>query len=276
MKKQDKEITIKIDIEVFEKLKEIAIPFIDTTPNLVIRRLLGLGSKKLAGNKEGASFIKASRKITQKTSVATPEYNGGPSNDIAIEELRVKSSFAHPAFLTFLMDKFYNSHGNYSTSGIIPFMGKMKMQTISGGYRNPWMKAPYGGEKNGRNSCIRTIEHFRQTRKFGCWGGKNIKANCDANDYCIYHPGNPDVIKNKCDLRKGAIWKRENPDSPFTYGANYLEVIKQELLSNKEMPLEPLLSVFYSNEILNPNLVSKFKEDFNLNESEMELFSYTL
>jgi len=37
-------ITIEIDKQVFKKLKEIAAPFVEITPNLVIRRLLGLSS----------------------------------------------------------------------------------------------------------------------------------------------------------------------------------------------------------------------------------------
>ena len=88
--------------------------------------------------------------------------------------------------------------------------------------------------QNGLISCQRTIEHFRQTRKFGCWGGKDIKENCNSANECIYHPENDEKIQNKCDLRNGVIWKRTSPDSPFTYGKYYLEVIKigEELLES--------------------------------------------
>ena len=135
------------------------------------------------------------------------------------------------------------------------------------------MKKPYGGEKNGLISCLRTIEHFRQTRKWGCWNNKNTKDNCDAQDFCIYHPENSDEIGNKCDLRKGIIWKRENPSSPYAYGLHYIEVIRSELLEGNPMPLEPLLSVFYPGEDYDDEQVSRFKEEFHMQEEEMNLFT---
>jgi hypothetical protein len=92
-----------------------------------------------------------------------------------IEELRTESLETHPAFLTFLMDKCNNTKGNYKTSDIVEFMEKIHLKLPNGTFRNPWMKASYGGQKNGLISCQRTIEHFKQTRKFGCWGGKDIK-----------------------------------------------------------------------------------------------------
>ena len=46
--------TIEVDNEVIDKLKEIAIPFVDLTPNHVIRRVLGMKSK-IAIETRGAS-----------------------------------------------------------------------------------------------------------------------------------------------------------------------------------------------------------------------------
>ena len=55
----------------------------------------------------------------------------------------------------------------------------------------------YTGNQNGLVSCQSTVEHFKQPRKFGCWGGKSIKTDCEAEDYCPYHPDFPDEIKKK-------------------------------------------------------------------------------
>lgn len=269
-------ISIDIDIEVFEKLKEMAIPFVDTTPNLVLRRFLGLSMKNLDRKLSldilsSPNGVAAIIKEDTDTIIAIKD---APSTLVStINQLRSSSSYAHPAFLTFLMDKYWNTNGNYKTSQIISFLEKVNLRISSGAYRNPWMPAPYKGEKNGSVSCTRTIEHFRQTRKFGCWGGKDIKTNCDAGDSCNYHPDNPSPIKNKCDLRKGVIWKRANHDSPYEYGKDYVGFIKRELLTNKHMPLKPLLSVFYPKRPFNKNLVNTFKKDFHFNEREMELFS---
>ncbi|MFH1931634.1 MAG: hypothetical protein ABIN18_08615 [Pseudomonadota bacterium] len=264
-------ITIEIDIEVYVKLKEIADPFVDTTPNLVIRRLLGLPKKKIEKmhGEMGSSRYHSAVTVNRQGVAVGNKIVGLSSSSAAVEKLRSSSPHSHPAFLTFLMDKFQNTHGNYKTSDIVPFLETANLRTLSGSYRNPWMPAPY----KTLNSCTRTIEHFRQTRKFGCWGGKDTKANCDARDTCIYHPDNQDPIRNKCDLRKGVIWKRANPESPYEYGMHYVEVVKQELLSGAPMPLEPLLSVLYLDSRWEEDLVSGFTKKFHFNEREMELFS---
>ena len=185
-------ITIEIDIEVYVKLKEIADPFVDTTPDLVIRRLLGLPKKKIEkmhgemGSSRYHSPVTANR---QGVAVGN-KIVGLSSSSAAVEKLRSSSPHSHPAFLTFLMDKFQNAHGNYKTSDIVPFLETANLRTLSGSYRNPWMPAPY----KTLNSCTRTIEHFRQTRKFGCWGARDTKANCDARDTCIYHRWAPENL----------------------------------------------------------------------------------
>jgi hypothetical protein len=155
---------------------------------------------------------------------------------------------------------------------IMKFMESFNLRLPSGEYRNPWMKKSYGGEKNGLVSCQRTIEHFRQARKFGCWNGRDVKQGCDAHEYCIYHPDNPDKLKNKCDRRKGAIWKRDDPNSPFVYGANYLDVIKNQLLGKSSIPLKSLLSIFYPKFEFGVDVVNKFKSDFHLTTEEFSLF----
>jgi hypothetical protein len=134
------------------------------------------------------------------------------------------------------------------------------------------MADPYKGEKYGSVSCTRTIEHFRQTRRFSCWLGRNSKADCGENHTCIYHPGNSDEIKNKCDLSKGVIWKRFKPNSPFSFGANYISVVDRELLNRKGILLKPLLSVFYPLELFNKHTIEVFQKDFNFEPEEMMLF----
>lgn len=131
------------------------------------------------------------------------------------------------------------------------------------------MKYAYSGKNNGLTSCQRTIEHFKQTRKFGCWGGKDTKVNCDAKFECIYHPKNETKMQNKCDLHKGVIWKRNNPGSPFEYSVNYLQVVKDELLRGKRMPLKPMLQAFYKGRNYTNDFIGQFKKDFHFNSEEM-------
>jgi hypothetical protein len=295
-------ITIEIDNQVFEKLKEIAIPFMEITPNLVIRRLLGLSNDGVVNIVSSKSYSEKSYKFYDSNrqdsmpsiGINTPSSENGIPTAIIdslrnkrritqqpilyreeypfierIERLREVSYEIHAAFLTFLMDKYFNTEGNYQTKNIIDFMEKMNLRSVSGVLRNPWMKAPYSGEKKGIISCQRTIEHYKQTRKFGCWGGRHLKINCDAFNVCEYHPDNISEMKNKCDLRKGVIWKRNNPNSPFRYGNNYLEVVKSELLNSKLIPLQPLLNVFYPNNNYDTNLVDQFIKDFHLTDDEL-------
>lgn len=294
-------IKIDIDEQVFEKLKEISIPFIEITPNLVIRRLLGLSNEGLVNIISPSEFYQKTSKsdLASQKDLSLSMNDKGFSRDVEIstiktepirnkkriiqqpvisseeypfveriERLRKNSFETHPAFLTFLMDKYFNTEGNYQTKQITDFMDKMNLQSISGILRNPWMKGPYSGDKNGITSCQRTIEHFKQTRKFGCWGGKDIKNNCDASNVCQYHPNNESDIKNKCDLRKGVIWKRRNPDSNFIYGNDYLKIVKNELLKGKTIPLQPLLYVFYPDRHYGEGLVNQFVEDFHFTENE--------
>lgn len=255
---------IEIEDDIYEKLGEIAIPFVETDVSMVIRRLLGnFTSKPINTRKDN--------KTPQKIFTSYIANDLQSSSD-EIEQLRQASLHIKQPFLTFLMDKNKQTHGNYRTSDIVPFMETYNLHLPSGLLRNPWMKAPYTGQNNGVTSCKRTLEHYRQTRKYGCWNGKDIKTNCDASDYCIYHPDNPDEMKNKCDLRKGVIWKRKNPSSPFTYGTHYLNVIERELLDGKLVPLQPLLAVFYSGRSFDKELIEEFKSDFHMNDQEMELF----
>lgn len=234
---------IEIDNEVYKKLGELSIPFEESTPNMVLRRLLGLPK---------SSF---------------PEIIP-PSLEECIEILHNSTLHIHPAFLTFLIDKFYNSNGNFKVSEISVFMEKYHLRFVTGLFRNPWMKSVYKGKENGLASCQRTIEHFRQTRRFGCWNGKSSKVDCDAFDFCIYHPENSDIMKNKCDLRKGVIWKRSSPKSPYSYANNYINVIKTDILKNQKLPLEKLLAVFYYKHSIDVHLIEQFKNEFHLNNEE--------
>lgn len=260
---------IEIDDDVYRKLGEIAMPFKETTPNMVLRRLLDLPEVQLS-----TSEIALDNYQCKKENLVSPssERQSHPSHSSSIEnyieELRMETLEIHPAFLTFLMDKYNNSKGNYKTSDIVEFMGKMNLKLPNGKFRNPWMKAPYGGQKNGLVSCQRTIEHYKQTRKFGCWGGKDIKVNCDAFHTCDYHPNSNVEMKNKCDLRNGVIWKRESPDSLFNYGHNYLKVIKIELLKSCSIPLKPFLKIVYLGCDYDTQLIERFKNEFHLNNDE--------
>ena len=262
-------IQIDIDMEVFEKLGEIAIPFVETSPNIVIRRILGLARSSVQSS-ESTSIENAESGNEKAKTITGPLSENLEIKKINqdIDKLRNLSSETHPAFLTFLMDKFNNTKGNYTTSNILEFMEEINLHLPNGSFFNPWMKAPYGGEKNGIISCQRTIEHFRQTRKFGCWDGRDVKKDCDLVATCKYHPKNEEIIKNKCDLRNGVIWKRSSPDLPYTYGRYYLEIIKEQLLKGHTIPLEPLLKVLYSGISYDPEIIMQFKTDFHFNEEE--------
>lgn len=261
---------IEVDDEVYAKLGEIAVPFKETTPNMVIRRLLKLTEKQTYTSETTSDGEKMLRTANFKAT-PQPQTTSSRSNIIEqhIDELRAASLKTHPAFLTFLMDKYKNTKGNYKTSNIIEFMEETNLQLPNGSFRNPWMKAPYGGEKNGLISCQRTIEHFKQTRKFGCWGGKDIKENCNSVNECIYHPRNNTKMKNKCDLRNGVIWKRESPTSPFTYGHNYLKVVKTQLLKDYSIPLKPLLDIVFQGSNYNSDLIEQFKKIFHFDTEEL-------
>jgi len=260
--------TIEVDEEVYEKIANMAKPFVETSPNMVIRRILGLTPQKV--DNSGDKNRRVVNKVGRQSSINHISQTGGTM--AAIEDLRSKSQFVHPAFLTYLMDKYSNTNGNYKITDIMKFMESFNLRLPSGAYRNPWMKKSYGGEKNGLVSCQRTIEHFRQTRKFGCWNGQDVKHGCDASEFCIDHPENPDKLKNKCDRRKGAIWKRDTPNSQFVYGANYLNVIKDQLLEKRKIPLKLLLAVFYPDNGFGVDVVNKFKSDFHLAIDEFSIF----
>ncbi len=261
---------IEIDNEVYEKLSAIAVPFKETTPNLVIRRLLCLKEKEIVTSELNSKGVHVLRKNTINPTTQLQRKPLQSSRvELHIEELRVATLETHPAFLTFLMDKYKNTKGNYKTSDIVEFMEEINLQLPNGSFWNPWMKAPYGGDKNGLISCQRTIEHYKQTRKFGCWGGKDIKNNCDSVYGCKYHPNNKEKMKNKCDLRNGVIWKRESPNSVFTYGGNYLKVIKKQLLKEHSIPLKPLLKIVFLGSNYNSELIEQFKTVFHFNTEEL-------
>ncbi len=259
-------VKIEVDNEIYEKLGEIAIPFKETNPNMVLRRLLNMPT---------------TNSQTYDTNIETNKIPKEGNNDISfkpplkpsmlknIDELRSASLKTHPAFLTFLMDKYLNTRGNYKTSNVVDFMKKMNLQLPNGSFRNPWMKASYSGERYGLISCQRTIEHFRQTRKYGCWGGKDVKENCNAINECKYHPENDEEIRNKCDLRNDVIWKRTSPNSPYGYGANYLKVIKKQLFKGTAIPLEPLLKIIFPENSYDAELVERFKIKFHFDDEEL-------
>ena len=196
----------------------------------------------------------------------------GEQNLFADEFVQLKKTTAHvhPGFLTYLLDKYYSTNGNYRLPDIIPFLKAVNLKSRSGLFMNPWMNKPYKNE----NSCTRTIEHFRQPRRFGCFFERHFKTDCDAEGYCPYHPDSPNGIQNKCNLRYGVIWKRENPDvlSPFSYASNYIEVVTEQLLGGSPIKLKPLLAVFYKGEEYGDDLIRKFRGDFHIEDREICLF----
>lgn len=249
---------IDIDSEVYQKLKELADPFVETSPNDVLRRVLGLPSVNAV---ERGSVLRAN-----------PEADAGPP---VLTALRRSTAYVHPAFLTFLIGKHKSIGGGFSTADIIPFMERFHLVTHSGFYRNPWMEKPYGGEKQGKTSCEGSVEQYRQCRHYGCWGGRDSKADCDTLD-CRYHPRNPNleacVGRNKCDLRKGVIWKRETPLSPYTFGKDYVDVIRSEFLKGQAVPANLLASALYPGEEESERALSQFIQEFHVDESEKVLF----
>jgi hypothetical protein len=251
--------TIDIDSEVYQKLKESADPFVETSPNDVLRRLLGLPPVKVA--EKGAGL---------KTFPEAEE-----TEPPVLTDLRRGTEYVHPAFLTFLIGKHKSMGGGFGTADIIPFMERFRLVTPSGFYRNPWMEKPYGGEKRGKTSCEGSIEQYRQCRHYGCWGGRDSKAGCDALN-CRYHPRNSNleacVGRNKCDLRKGVIWKRETPLSPYTFGKDYVDVIRSEFLKGQAMPVSLLASALYPGEEENERALDQFFQEFHIDEPERVLF----
>ena len=250
---------IDIDSEVYKRLKELADPFVETSPNDVLRRILGL------------PCVKANERAGELMPALDAEGNiSAVSND-----LRRSAGFVHPAFLTFLIDKHKAIGGGFSTADITPFMERFHLVSPSGFYRNPWMEKPYGGQKRGKTSCEGSIEQYRQCRHYGCWGGRDSKADCENLD-CRYHPRNPNleacVGRNKCDLRKGVIWKRETPISPYTFGRDYVEVIRSEFLKGQAVPVKLLASVLYPGEEENERALNHFIREFHIDEPEKVLF----
>ncbi|MBW2618590.1 MAG: hypothetical protein JRC92_06920 [Deltaproteobacteria bacterium] len=267
-------VTIEVDVEVMDMLKKLAEPFIETSPNHVLRRILGLGepqktTRNLSASKKGGIAMEP---ILGIPVVGTP----------TLDKLRELTPFIDRAFLTFLLDKYHNSRGNFSTGDILSFMKKFHLVTPAGKYWNPWMEKPYGAksteDKTGKTSCQRTIEHFRQCRRYACWGGRDVKRGCDRTDSCSYHPDNPSLgVKkaNACKMKLEVIWKRSNPRAPYTYGARYIEIVKEYLLNGETTPLRPLLEVFYQGEVFSAELVNAFRHEFHINEREMSsLFSW--
>ena len=250
--------TIDIDLEVYEKLKELADPFVERSPNDVLRRILGLSA---AGGGAG-------------------DVMSGPAETTAFREpawgdLRESAAQVHPGFLTFLIDKCKAPGGGFSTADIIPFMDRFNLVSTSGFYRNPWMEKPYGGRKRGKMSCEGSIEQYRQCRHYGCWGGRDSKAGCDDLG-CRYHPRNPCpescVGRNKCDLRKGVIWKRQSPLTPYTFGTDYVEIVRSEFLKGRTISLGLLAGAFYPGEEKNERALIQFTEQFHVDDRERALF----
>jgi hypothetical protein len=262
-------VTIDVDKEVIDKLKEIAIPFVDLTPNHVIRRILGMKPGLVINTTGALEENLLTRGVTPSSLTSTRRGLARDQMLTLIDELHRQTGYVNSAFLTFLIDKYCKTEGNFKSSNIMNFMDKFNLHTNTG-YRNPWMSKPY---KN-KNSCDKTIYHFNQCRKYGCWNNNDSKINCSFFS-CVFHPQNNSDKVNKCDLRKGVIWKKENPQSlSFRYGALYLDVIKNEIMNGEKFPLKLLLNIFYLGDSNDIQLIHRFKTEFNFNDNEMDVIFY--
>jgi len=138
--------TIEVDNEVYEMIGNISIPFIEITPNMVLRRILGVDTNDKNENKEKSEEQSQEIKIEQNL-----KYEKWELKQIYIErkisQLRTESEFVHSAFLTFLIDKYFDTRGNFTVSAIVQFMKFFNLRLPSGVFRNPWMNEPYGGKE---------------------------------------------------------------------------------------------------------------------------------
>jgi len=64
--------------------------------------------------------------------------------------------------------------------------------------------------------------------------------------------------------------KRKSPNSPFTYGNNYLKVIKTQLLKGHAIPLKPLLNIVFPGSDYNSGLIEQFEKIFHFNTEELK------
>jgi len=93
------------------------MPFVDHSPNDVLRRILSLLTTSAVRNHQ--EFVDTNMK---------------PKPTI------------HQAFLTFLLDKYKKLNGNFSTNDVTPFMKKFNLISLDGKYKNPWMPKSYKNE----------------------------------------------------------------------------------------------------------------------------------
>lgn len=104
--------TIRIDDEVFEALKKLAEPLVDT-PNAVLRRLLALETKKTAPQDRGRAPNPKPREKTPQSVyeenllavLASPPFNGrGHKKDVtlAVVERMMKRGLIPPSDLEFV------------------------------------------------------------------------------------------------------------------------------------------------------------------------------
>ena len=174
--------------------------------------------------------------------------------------------FSAAPFLTFLIDKKYGVPA--TPTQVTEFFKEYNLYDNKRNvYFNPWMRKPYRNE----GISMRTVDHFHQPREFGCWNDRDTKVNCD-NTACKYYPTNKKV-SIPCNFQKEVIWKRKDPTSVYSWGENYINVLKNNVIKNK-VPLRDLLTVFYRTDpSVNTKTYEKFANEFKLNNNEIgELF----
>ena len=137
---------IEVDDEVYEVLGNISIPFKETSPNMVLRRILGIDEKKrIKWQKERDKECREKIELIKQDPDSRQRLEKYIKDKIF--QLNFESENVHSAFLTFLIDKYYNSRGNFSVSNTITFMELFNLRMPSGKFRNPWMREPIQGIK---------------------------------------------------------------------------------------------------------------------------------
>jgi hypothetical protein len=60
--------------------------------------------------------------------------------------------------------------------------------------------------------------------------------------------------------------------SPYTFGKDYVDVIRSEFLKGRAVPVDLLASAFYPGEEESERALSQFIQEFHIDESEKVLF----
>ncbi len=124
-----------------------------------------------------------------------------------------------------------------------------------------------------------TIYIIRQSRGYGCIKNMQNRLNCTNLD-CEQKNK-----RNSCNLKENNIWISDYENMPgskkgWSLVNDYTERVLNVILKNEKVPITPLLKILYKEKI-NENrkfvlskklwrvLITKFKNDFNLNKNQI-------